>query len=209
MNNKIFFYHGTDARIVQMSAEKRNSLHNFCKLVATQLRPYFPANILCLDLFKKPLDYESNPTPFLNLQNALTLCDGILGDSPLYNYDHFSITNSRERAKNYAYRSFAFGEIGLMAYRMLDVCLQMGLTKWGPYPLKEFCKELLDFAEAEPEPVVFEFDDLDINDIENENGEKVSSEMVKRLQDGDSFQASFRYNKDVELNLDNAIYLRK
>lgn len=204
MEQKIKLYHGTDARIVRMSAEERKDMKDFCKMVATTLRRYFPAHLACLELFKQPLAYDTDSTTYLNLLNALTLCDGMNSNSPNYNYDYFFVANWGSIAENYARRSFAFGEIGLMAYRILDVCLKMGMKKWGPYPLRDFCKRIIDFAEGEPQPVVFAFDDLDLNCVERANGKKIT-DMRKDFDI--NCGTSYRYTKEVHLDLSKAIYL--
>ncbi len=175
------FYHGTDARTLAMSAEERDSFKKYCKEVAKGLRPYFPESCK-LDLFKDHLDKDL----YLNLGNALDVIDADANGNFSYQHDDFYLTITYEKARNYAYRSSAFGEIGLVAYRLIDAARKMGLKNIGPYSINDYYKRIISFAESEPRPIVLTFKGLDISLMETENGK--------------AYDDCFRYKGNINVN---------
>lgn len=112
-------YHGTDARILAMTSEEKDEWKKIFFELADILRPYYP-EVYHLDIFKKSFENGNREDIFLNLWNAISRYDAMKNGSKQYQYGEIYLTNGFDRAKSYAYGSFAFGEVGLNAYRMLE-----------------------------------------------------------------------------------------
>ncbi|MGL5981037.1 MAG: hypothetical protein ACRCZY_09220 [Phocaeicola sp.] len=204
MDNAVF-YHGSDARIINMAEEERDSFKKICFSVCEVLRPYFPLSTSHLGLFREPLHYEENTILYSNLLNALSLYDGLQNDSKFFQYDDFYVTNNRSRAESYANSSFAFGEVGLMAYRMVEVAREMGIEKVIHPATYALLNKVIDFAESEAQPIVVTFDDLDISLLKFENGNPIDFDY-KVLSDT---ICSFRYKGNVIINESQVEHLKK
>lgn len=213
-------YHGTDARIVRMSKEGRKSFREDCLLAINYIWQFFlgsqivenqhnTVNYKVLESFKENLD-NADPGLFVNLMDALAMNGYRLNGSNLYRYDEGCVNLASENsAKSYAFRSFAFGEIGLMAYRMIQSLDVMCFEEWDPdRSVQNAIDRIKQFAEDTPQPVIIPMTGLRIRDLEAENGSPVE-EMVMAGIFKERFDHKVRYNKDVELTLENAIYLDK
>ena len=204
MNNHPTLYHGTDARIVSMTEEERKSRKDLCKEVATQMWSYFEPHFENMHTLKAPLKFEEDQILWLNLYNALVSYKAKINGNEQYQYgdDCLYVTNWDEMAKRYAGRSFAFGEIGLIAYRMIEAHkMIIGRENWKEtLGATEIMKQFLDFADAKEEPVIFEIKDYDIDYLRLEDNRELD-ELGFRAN------RAFRYNKHIDLDLANAIYL--
>ena len=202
--NLPILYHGTDLRIVLMTEEERKTFKEYCKKVfeyTWKLYENYYDEILS-GKFKDVL----GDTKWHNLCNALTISSANHNGNEQYQYDSFHLTTMKFKAENYARRAFAFGEIGLAAYRMYDAALSLN------FPIKEIEEEanhIVRFATdyGNVKPVVFEITDLDVGLLEVERFKSlqyVIDIFGNRLGDIDLI---FHYHGKINLYLSNAIYI--
>lgn len=200
-------YHGTDIRIVKMTKEERSSLKDDCIKVADYL----------WDIYKESYnkiingEYKSvlGEMGWFNLCNALTVCDAYHNGCEKFQYDTFHLAKLRAKAENYAIRSFAFGEVGLMAYRMYDAARILD------FPIHTYNDEIqcaahriAQFAEDDENicPVIFEINDLDMDLLEVESFGTLQDFLQKT--DGMFYDdIILHYKGEVNLEPSNAIYL--
>lgn len=229
MNNQILtLYHGTDARILSMSKEERESFLSDIDLARDYLWTIWKP--LCVKTLIRKLYYpngklkgttlmsflESRKQQFIdagedalyyNLYEKVNMYSWTEQGAELYQYDALYLTPSKEKAKNYARRSFAGGERGLVVYRMLEGAdfLELPLGTPNENTLRAIQK-VKSFAEtAAPIPVIVTLDDIDPDYLLTEGGKSASryiERVVNALKNGETPpDNSFRYMKDVDLSI--------
>lgn len=196
-------YHGTDLRIVLMTEEERRTFKEYCKKVLDYMWKIYENSYdeISSGKFKDVLGV----TKWHNLCNALTVSSANHNGNEQYQYDSFHLTTMKVKAEDYARRAFAFGEIGLAAYRMYVAAISLNL------PIKEIeeAKHIVRFATDynKIKPVVFEITDLDVNLLEVEkikSLQHVIDVFGDRLGDID---LTFHYHGKINLDPSNAIYI--
>ena len=197
----IIYYHGTDARMVIMSEVERRQYKQACMTAIDYLwpffEPYYQRDVMVKEL-KEPLGYYDDRALYANLHDALTRKHARMTGNQLYQYDCFYVTNLRGRAKSYAFRAFAGGEIGLTAYRMYQAALKIGFPQWAPSAEVEAAlKQISDFAHQPAQPVLFAFDRLELDYLQDEDG--------SAIDDFSFLPQNARYNKAVVLDIAKAI----
>ena len=109
------------------------------------------------------------------------------------------------KAMDYAVRSFAGGELGLIAYRLLLSAEVIGLeitnldekTKVAIDTVRSFVSE-----QHGTSPVIVRVPDIDVNYLSSDKGERIEW-MTERFVHQD-----FRYLKEITLSLENAEYIK-
>lgn len=192
-------YHGTDARILAMTAEEKEDWKNICLELSDNLRRYYP-DMYYLDIFKSIFEKEDRKDIYLNLSEAIGRYDAMKNGSAKYQYGSIYLTNGLDRAKSYAYRSFAFGEVGLNAYRMLEAAKFLGLTFDSRTREASLSNQLWTFTHDNPQPIVLTFHHVSSDDLLLDNGKELKGleELLK-----DSIM-SFRVKKNDNFNLNMA-----
>lgn len=197
-------YHGTDARIVRMSSEEITKLKERCtEALHYMWSLYKPFSTSYYEPLKKYLDCEKDPDFYFKLVDKLNCCSAMHRGKEEYQYEYLYLTNSKDRAKGYARRAYAFGEIGEVTYIMYLAAKKIKFKDWNPTDeilnTLEFIK---DFAEGQSEPVVLKFDNLDPLYFETDHGKPISRSYLE-FSEGSMF--SFRYIKPIKLDLSNAV----
>ena len=165
-------YHGTDARIIRMGSEEIKRIKSKCEdalhYMWTLFKPLYDGDH---ETLKRCLDFDNRPEDFYKLLDKLHCCSAMHNGREEYQYEALYLTNSIERAKGYARRAYAFGEIGEVTYVMYKAALKIKFKDWNPTEeitdTLEFIKE---FAEDDSEPVVLELEILDPLYFEMDNG---------------------------------------
>ncbi len=214
--NTLFpLYHGTDLRIAKMSKEERASFRTDCEKTVEALwnvyKPYLDANYFPRDTFKELFKGDKNKTRWYNLCNALTCYSARLNGNVQYQYDCFYLTNFREIAEDYARSSFAFGEIGLLPFRMFDAMRVLQFPEWSPNKeVADALNRIVDFAEDADHacPVIFEIYNLDFNHIEIERGGSVWDYLLQRGNFSHAASIVVHYSGEMQLDPVKAIYLK-
>lgn len=197
-------YHGTDARIIRMGSEEIKRIKSKCEdalhYMWTLFKPLYDRDH---ETLKRCLDFDNRPENFYKLLDKLHCCSAMHNGREEYQYEALYLTNSIERAKGYARRAYAFGEIGEVTYVMYKAAMKIKFKDWNPTEeitdTLEFIKE---FAEEDSEPVVLKLENLDPLYFESHKSGLVSQDMLE-FDPGDMF--SFRYVKTIELDLNDAI----
>ena len=197
-------YHGTDARIIRMGSEESKRIKSKCEdalhYMWTLFKPLYDRDH---ETLKRCLDFDNRPEDFYKLLDKLNCCSAMHNGREEYQYEALYLTNSIERAKGYARRAYAFGEIGEVTYVMYKAALKIKFKDWNPTEeitdTLEFIKE---FAEDDSEPVVLKLENLDPLYFEMDNGGLVCQ---NRLEFKPGRVCSFRYVKTIELDLNDAI----
>lgn len=209
-------YHGTDSRILAMSPEERRIFREDCLLATrflwTLFKPYYygrcevPLNEPGLEgktklepkliELKEPLQYDLNNTRYVNLKSALDRIDAQMRGCEQYQYDNFYLTNHLDTAIDYAKSAFAFGEVGLNAYRLLDAAAMIKFSKWEPdQKTAQAIEKIKRFGKAEPCPIVLVFTVYDLENLRMEDG----SDLLFPLEPDSRSFYTFRYLGDLDV----------
>ncbi len=187
---KIPLYHGTDARILAMSDEERAEFKKICQVATKFLWGMFEQYFIMFEgnyvMQYDKLDNELKPlfgdeTVYNKLFDTLTRVSAQMNNNGQYQYDHLYLTTRKETAIKYAYRAFAFGEIGLNAYRMLEAAEIIGFSCQNP-AITDALTKLQRFAKAEAEPVVIEITDYDAECLRMEDGRSFPLNLLPAFQ---------------------------
>ena len=189
-------YHGTDDRILKMSDEERKAFKNDCIMVSDYLwsifKPYYETNIMvpinlpgyegCTGMerklyeFKDAFEYDKSPDDYI------TLC--------------YALNRQIERAKSYARRSSAFGEIGLTTLQLIEGEKKINLPEFNPDEKTiAAINKISSFAKEDAIPVVVELSDYDPETILFDNGRPLEWELVDEC-----VTLSLRCIVDIKLN---------
>lgn len=146
-----------------------------------------------------------------NLYEKLSMLDCRDKGSGLYQYDSLYLTSSKDKAKHYACRSFAGGELGLIAYRLLEGIEVLNFKKWKPDAQVVLAiSNIKDFSlEGKEEPIVITLNNIDSQYLLDEDGRPITIGLERLLRREEMSGDSFRYIQDITLSLENAEYLKK
>ena len=217
----ITLYHGTDARIVEMTKEERLRYLNDCNLVIDALFPICKPLLqwepvegvlngqkitgfeYALKKYEKLLNEKGGQYTYLNFFEKLTMIDGRNNGSGWYQYNDLYLCSSKMTAFRYAQRSFAGGETGLNAFRLIEGFDIIFADKndldskvvAAVDSVKEFAKE------ENERPVIITIEDVDVSCISYEDGKPLLEGDIERmLVFRRNHDYKFRYNKAVDLS---------
>ena len=220
MNQIPTLYHGTDARIIEMSAKERKSYFDDVKNVIdclwNLLKPYMQnvyydkhingqvIKVLEPKLYeyKELITIKYGEVLWYNIYEKLLMLSTRDDGNEYYQYGSLYLTNLKIKAGNYARRAFAGGELGLIAYRLIqaaEILEQYDFTENDA--VMKSVNNVKAFAESSPKPVIIPITEIDINYLFSENGKDLI------FVDGMLFSQCLRYTKPYNLCLDNAEYL--
>lgn len=149
------------------------------------------------------LTIDNNPRIFINLCNALNIINAEKIGNKLYDLGDFYVTNLDFKAVSYASRSFAFGEIGLRAYRMYEAIRELKFENWSPSDeLAKSIERVVAFAEAPERPAVYVFKDISTENLLSEDGEKLSDIELK-------YEDCFRVTGEIIMDPAKAIPVKQ
>ena len=226
-NQSLILYHGTDARILSMSKEERTSYFADVDLALDylwtiweplcqktiirelrwpngELKGTFPISFL--ESRKQQFIDAGKEILYYNLYEKVSMADWTRQGASLYQYGSLYVSMSKDSASDYARRSFAGGERGLIVYRMLEGIDFLGISLGNPNEMMaKAIQRVKSFAEAkQPEPVVVTIGNVDPHDLLSEGG-RPADEHIKLAHDvqkhGIQAEFSFRYIKDINLSL--------
>ena len=122
--------------------------------------------------------------------------------SPNYQYGDLYLTGDKNKAKSYALRSFAGGEIGSIAYRLIQGAGILGWINLDEQDeVYKAIGKIKQFAEDEPNPVVLKIKDIGVGNLLLENGNPVQQKDLALVRYG-----SFRCKDNFDLSMDNVEY---
>lgn len=160
-------YHGTDSYVASMTEEERQDMKQKCFLVIEMLFNLYEKNEY-LKYFDKPTENKQ-----INDLNSIYLqVESLMNKSSSYEYDCTYLTQEIEKAIYYSKIAYHYGELGYFAWEMLK-----GLELTG-YTLPENITEeqqaainsIIGFADHNPEPVIYVFKNLPLENLMDEMG---------------------------------------
>ena len=205
MSNYPKLYHGTSFRALEMTSEERTQMRKDCNAMIDSLWDYFGAIFLAGKIYdlESKLTIDNDPRLFINLGNALNITNAEKIGNKLYDLGDFYVTNLDFKAISYASRSFAFGELGLRAYRMYEAIRELNFENWSPSDeLAKSIERVVAFAEAPERPAVHVFTDIAKDRLLSEDGEKISDEEFK-------YEDCFRVTGEIIMYPEKAIPVKE
>ena len=205
MSNYPKLYHGTSFRALEMTLEERIQMRKDCNAMIDSLWGYFGPIFLAGKIYdlESKLTIDNDPRLFINLGNALNITNAEKIGNKLYDLGDFYVTNLDFKAVSYASRSFAFGELGLRAYRMYEAIRELNFENWSPSDeLAKSIERVVAFAEAPERPVVYVFTDISPERLLMEDGKPIFNVSFKR-------DRSFRVVGDVYMDPAKAIPVKQ
>lgn len=212
-------YHGTDARLIEMSTTSLRSYINDCNKVVDALwsilKPLNEVETIeevvngetiytCkkkIYWHKEVLNRYSTNLCF-NIMERMIMLEARDNRNGYYQYNHLYLTSDKKKAENYALNSFGGGEIGTTAYRMIQAVEALGLNLWGTTPeLLGSVENIKTFATSGNRPVIIPVENLDIQYLFKEDG------GILDFSNTDMLPQDFRYTKELKLTLNNANYI--
>lgn len=197
-------YHGTDAKIVRMTAEERISYKSCCKDAINYLYPlieekyYRPGwNQFCVD--EGVLDTE---TKHYIDHMVLDSCRSSIKGSPLFQYPDNVLYFSTDHhlASQYARDGFAGGELGMKAFFMCKAAIEINFPDYNPDKKTAIAiQRVLEFGEQKREPVIFTLKNPNLLYLRQEGG---------GFGFRDGRYGRFRYIGPIELDLSTAEFLK-
>lgn len=183
-------YHGTDARITRMNGKERNEMIEAVMIARDFLYSLYNKRLngaqFLISTSDKTLPFSM--TPFApncyfpadkkdlqsNVQTALSCIRAAQKGNTAYEYltDGFYLTTLPIRACDFAQGAFAFGELGMFNFRLIQGLKYMHFTNINPTEGQRYAiNKVIKFASQIPEPVVYVFNDLNPALLKDERGE--------------------------------------
>ena len=145
----------------------------------------------------------------LDTDDYITMCYALDRQSArnngneLYDYSYLYLSNDIERAKSYARRSSAFGEIGLTTLQLIEGEKKINLPEFNPDEKTiSAINKISSFAKEDAIPVVVELSDYDPETILFDNGRPLEWKLVN-----ERVTLSLRCIVDIKLNKLNKYYI--
>ena len=198
-------YHGTSFRALEMTSEERTQMRKDCNAMIDSLWNYFGPIFLAGKIYdlESKLTIDNDPRLFINLGNALNITNAEKNGNKQYDLGDFYVTTAEYKAVSYARSSFAFGEIGLRAYRMYEAIRELNFENWSPSDeLAKSIERVVAFAEAPERPAVYVFTDISPERLLMEDGKPIFNVSFKR-------DRSFRVVGDVYMDPAKAIPVKQ
>lgn len=205
MSKYLKLYHGTSFRALEMTSEERVQMRKDCNAMIDSLWGYFGPIYTAGKIYdlESKLTIDNDPRLFINLGNALNITNAEKIGNKLYDLGDFYVTNLDFKAVSYASRSFAFGELGLRAYRMYEAIRELNFENWSPSDeLAKSIERVVAFAEAPERPAVYVFTDIAKDRLLSEDGEKISDEEFK-------YEDCFRVTGEIIMYPEKAIPVKE
>ena len=172
-------YHGTDDFIGCMSKEEREDMKTKCFLMIELLSKIYDDNE-----FEKVYSGE-NTKEINDILDYLIAAHSALKNNVFYEYNDTYLTSSLQEAIKFSKNAYHFGEIGTIAWKLYE---GLSIINYELPPLNQEQQEALDsiigFADHDPEPVVYAFKNLPIENLVEEGGRKKEFEIALNKETG-------------------------
>ena len=172
-------YHGTDDFIGYMSKEEREDIKKKCFLMIELLSKIYDDN-----KFEKV--YSGKNTKEINdILDYLIAAHSALKNNVFYEYNDIYLTSSLQDAIKFSKNAYHYGEIGTIAWKLYE---GISIVNYQLPQLTQEQQDALDsiigFAEHDPEPVVYAFKNLPIENLVEEGGRKKEFEIALNKETG-------------------------
>lgn len=220
--NQISLYHGTDARIIEMPKEEREQYKKECNLIIDTLYPFFQPLLkwekteIIVDgktvygyeyplrlKYGKILNEKGGMYMYQNLFEKLGMIDCRNNNAGFYQYDNLYLCSSKLGAADYAAKSYAGGEIGLIAYRLIQGADIINFEDFRPNSNIQFImNKIREFAkEGNEKPAIVTIENIDVDFLSFEDGRPIAKDnFAEWLEPRRKFELKFRYTKPLELS---------
>ena len=172
-------YHGTDDFIGYMSKEEREDIKKKCFLMIELLSKIYDVNG-----FDQVYSGE-NSKEINDILDYLIAAHSALKNNVFYEYNDTYLTSSLQEAIKFSKNAYHFGEIGTIAWKLYE---GLSIINYELPPLNQEQQEALDsiigFADHDPEPVVYAFKNLPIENLVEEGGRKKEFEIALNKETG-------------------------
>ena len=172
-------YHGTDDFIGYMSKEEREDMKKKCFLMIELLSKIYDVNG-----FDQVYSGE-NSKEINDILDYLIAAHSALKNNVFYEYNDTYLTSSLQEAIKFSKNAYHFGEIGTIAWKLYE---GLSIINYELPPLNQEQQEALDsiigFADHDPEPVVYAFKNLPIENLVEEGGRKKEFEIALNKETG-------------------------
>ena len=172
-------YHGTDDFIGCMSKEEREDMKKKCFLMIELLSKIYDDNE-----YEKVYSGE-NTKEINDILDYLIAAHSALKNNVFYEYNDTYLTSSLQEAIKFSKNAYHFGEIGTIAWKLYE---GLSIINYELPPLNQEQQEALDsiigFADHDPEPVVYAFKNLPIENLVEEGGRKKEFEIALNKKTG-------------------------
>ena len=218
----ITLYHGTDARILSMSKEERLQYKKECDLIIDTLYPFFQPLLkwekteIKVDgktifgyeyplklKYGKILNEKGGMYMYQNLFEKLAMIDCRNNNAGLYQYENLYLCSSKLTAASYATNSFAGGEMGLIAYRLIQGADIINFENFRPNSnIQSIMNKIREFAkEGNEKPAIVTIENIDVDYLSFEDGKPIEKDnFAEWLEPRRKRQLKFRYTKPLELS---------
>ena len=218
----ITLYHGTDARILSMSKEERLQYKKECDLIIDTLYPFFQPLLkwekteIKVDgktifgyeyplklKYGKILNEKGGIYMYQNLFEKLAMIDCRNNNAGLYQYENLYLCSSKLTAASYATSSFAGGEMGLIAYRLIQGADIINFENFRPNSnIQSIMNKIREFAkEGNEKPAIVTIENIDVDYLSFEDGKPIEKDnFAEWLEPRRKRQLKFRYTKPLELS---------
>ena len=218
----ITLYHGTDARILSMSKEERLQYKKECDLIIDTLYPFFQPLLkwekteIKVDgktifgyeyplklKYGKILNEKGGMYMYQNLFEKLAMIDCRNNNAGLYQYENLYLCSSKLTAASYATSSFAGGEMGLIAYRVIQGADIINFENFRPNSnIQSIMNKIREFAkEGNEKPAIVTIENIDVDYLSFEDGKPIEKDnFAEWLEPRRKRQLKFRYTKPLELS---------
>jgi hypothetical protein len=218
----ITLYHGTDARILSMSKEERLQYKKECDLIIDTLYPFFQPLLkwekteIKVDgktifgyeyplklKYGKILNEKGGMYMYQNLFEKLAMIDCRNNNAGLYQYENLYLCSSKLTAASYATSSFAGGEMGLIAYRLIQGADIINFENFRPNSnILSIMNKIREFAkEGNEKPAIVTIENIDVDYLSFEDGKPIEKDnFAEWLEPRRKRQLKFRYTKPLELS---------
>ena len=210
------FYHGTDARMIEMTETERQQYLDDCNRIIDYLSPFYlplleevPCEIerqgQIIKIFKTRLEVyykdllneKGEQYLYENLYEKLNMLQWKNNNAGLYQYGDFYLTTNKRMALDYARRSYAGGEIALIAYRLIQ---GSDIINFADLNLDKdqirIIERIKEFAKEGKEcPVIVTFNNIDLSCLQNEDGTPLPIDDI-------TIFSNYRYSKAQDLKWD-------
>ncbi len=225
-NRLPYLLHGTDARIIRMAPDERNDYFSCCKLVIDHLwnlfKPLFSGyektdavmdgkrisvETRKIERYKNLFDSQGKTALYNNLIQKLWMIETSQSGNQQYQYGELYLTSNRMKAQDYALGSFAGGELGLIAHRLISAAELMKLDgMFSDKNVNSAIEKIEAFATDLDgiSPVIIKVPSIDPTLLLTDTGETIDWFSQEHIYQ------NFRYMKDdIELDLNYAEYIKK
>ena len=203
-------FHGTDAKMIGLSKEDRDSLFRIFRNVIDTLWPSFEPIIdrLIATGLPRPVGValtETEEEAYRRIMSDLTTLNMYKSGNQMYAYGDFYLDVSLEQAIEYAKLAAHGGELGRLAHSILEGAKILGfdMMSLGGEEFYRNAGTVLQIAEMQAEPVVFAFVHLELEKLRNMQGGPVDWVGMG----GNLPTQHFRYLGEVELDGEHATYV--